>query len=216
MKKAKRYLLAIAAAVVVLALAGCGAAFDPVAFVEGGLDAAIRGDVTQEFIDSVDDMDSVEELEAEYSEMLDFVTDTTLSSAGFTDTPETLQADLKDMFANLMQKTKYEVTGEYTEDGEAYSVEVVAYPLLTYMSICNDENGEIEAAATARCDASMSMEEILTVYMEELINAMNTALENPEYGEAQTFNLTVAPDEDGYYSVDETEIEDLTTFLLGM
>ena len=216
MKKSHRYLFAVAAVIMMLALAGCGAAFDPVAFVQGGLDAAIQGNVTEEFIDSVDDVNSVEEFEADYSDMLDFVTNTTLTAAGYTEAPESIRADLKDMFATVMKNTKYEVTGEYTEEGDGYSVEVIAYPLLTYMSICNDEDGTVENAALARCDASMSMDEILTVYMEEMINAMNIALENPEYGEAQTFNIAVVLDDEGYYTVDENDIEELTGFLLGM
>ena len=111
MKKSSRSLIAAAVLILMLALAGCGAAFDPVAFVQGSLDAAVRGNVTQEFIDSVDDVDSVEELEADYDEMLDLVTDLTLSSAGFTDASDSIRADLKEMFANLMSKAKYEVTG---------------------------------------------------------------------------------------------------------
>ena len=216
MKKSSRSLIAAAILILMLALAGCGAAFDPVAFVQGGLDAAIHGDVTQEFIDSVDDVDSVEELEADYDEMLDLVTDTTLASAGFTDASESIRADLKDMFATVMKNTKYEVTGEYTEEGDGYTVEVTAYPLITYGKVIEDADGTLENTVLARCTESMTMEEILNIYMEEMIKAINTALSNPEYGEAQTFDIAVTMDDEGYYTVDETDVEELTNFLLGM
>lgn len=216
MKRSYRSLFAAAVLILMLALAGCGAAFDPVSFVQGSLDAAIQGNVTQEFIDSVDDVDSVEELEADYDEMLDLVTDTTLASAGFTDASESIRADLKDMFANLMSKTKYEVTGEYTEEGDGYTVEVTAYPLITFGKVIEDADGTVENTVMARCTASMTMEEILNIYMEEMIIAMNAALANPEYGEAQTFDIAVTMDEEGYYTVDETDVEELTNFLLGM
>ena len=215
MKRSSRSLVA-AVLVLMLALAGCGAAFDPVSFVQGSLDAAVRGNVTQEFIDSVDDVDSVEELEADYDEMLDLVTDLTLSSAGFTDASDSIRADLKDMFATVMKNTKYEVTGEYTEEGDGYIVEVTAYPLLTYGKVIEDADGTLENTALARCTESMTMEEILNIYMEEMIKAMNAALENPEYGEAQTFDVAVTMDDEGYYTVDETDVEELTNFLLGM
>ena len=216
MKRSSRSLVAAAVLVLMLALAGCGAAFDPVSFVQGSLDAAVRGNVTQEFIDSVDDVDSVEELEADYDEMLDLVTDLTLSSAGFTDASDSIRADLKDMFATVMKNTKYEVTGEYTEEGDGYIVEVTAYPLLTYGKVIEDADGTIENAVLARCTSSSTMEEILNTYMEEMIIAMNAALENPEYGEAETFEIAVMPDEEGYYTVDETDVEELTNFLLGI
>ena len=216
MKKSHRYLFAVAAVIMMLALAGCGAAFDPVAFVQGGLDAAIQGNVTEEFIDSVDDVNSVEEFEADYNDMLDFVTDTTLTAAGYTEAPESIRADLKDMFATVMKNTKYEVTGEYTEEGDGYIVEVTAYPLLTYGKVIEDADGTIENAVLARCTSSSTMEEILNTYMEEMIIAMNAALENPEYGEAQTFDIAVTMDDEGYYTVDETDVEELTNFLLGM
>ena len=216
MKRSYRSLFAAAVLILMLALAGCGAAFDPVSFVQGSLDAAVRGNVTQEFIDSVDDVDSVEELEADYDEMLDLVTDLTLSSAGFTDASDSIRADLKEMFANLMSKAKYEVTGEYTEEGDGYTVEVTAYPLITYGKVLEDADGTVENTVMARCTASMTMEEILNIYMEEMIKAMNAALENPEYGEAQTFDIAVTMDDEGYYTVDETDVEELTNFLLGM
>ena len=216
MKKSHRYLFAVAAVIMMLALAGCGAAFDPVAFVQGGLDAAIQGNVTEEFIDSVDDVNSVEEFEADYNDMLDFVTDTTLTAAGYTEAPESIRADLKDMFATVMKNTKYEVTGEYTEEGDGYIVEVTAYPLLTYGKVIEDADGTIENAVLARCTSSSTMEEILNTYMEEMIIAMNAALANPEYGEAQTFDVAVTMDDEGYYTVDETDVEELTNFLLGM
>ena len=44
MKKSHRYLFAVAAVIMMLALAGCGAAFDPVAFVQGGLDDGLTLD----------------------------------------------------------------------------------------------------------------------------------------------------------------------------
>lgn len=215
MKKSTRYLFAVAAVLVMLALAGCGGGFDPVAFVQGGLDASIHGNVSQEFIDSVDDMDSVEECEAEYDEMLDYVTEVTLSSAGYDEIPADLQANVKTMFANMMKNTKYEVSDEYTEDGDGFIVQVTAYPLLSCNKVWNDEDGAIEDAASAKIDYSMSMDEMMTVFLNETINAMNTALENPEYGEPQVLDVHILLTDEGYYEINEDDITVLTETLLG-
>ena len=74
-------------------------------------------------------------------------------------------------------------------------MEVTAYPLLTYGKVIEDADGTVENAVLARCTASSTMEEILNIYMEEMIIAMNAALENPEYGEAQTFDIAVTMDD---------------------
>ncbi|MBQ1252009.1 MAG: hypothetical protein IIY02_03740 [Firmicutes bacterium] len=215
MKKAK--LIALVLAVMcVLALSACGASFDPVAYVQGNFDAAFHGDITDEFVATLDDVDSVEDFEAEYNELIDATTDGFLTSMGIFDPSETLRADTRDMFITLMDSAKYEVSNEYVENEDgSYIVEVTVYPLLTYLDVCLDEDGAIEAAALEKVTADMSYDQIITVFLEEIIAAVNIAMENPEYGEGIVYEVEIFIDEDGYYNVDESAMEEIGAAILG-
>lgn len=217
MKKTK-LLVALLAAMCLLVFAGCGGAeFDPVAYVQGNFDAVFHGTVTDEFIATLDDVDSAEEYEEEYADLLEEISDTTLLSMGITDPTEALSADTQVMFKSIFGASKYEVSSDYVENEDgSFDVTVTVYPLLTYMDVCSDSDGSITAAAEAKVTDDMSYEEIMTVVMEEMIAKINVEMENPTYGDAQTCTVHVFIDDDGYYNVDEDEISDITTILMGV
>ena len=215
MKKSK-LILALLAVMCLFAFSACGAEFDPVAYVQGNFDAVFHGEVTDEFIATLDDVDSAEDYKEEYEELLETTTDGIITSMGITEPTEVLKNDVKNMFVNVLGATKYEVSSEYVaNDDGSFDVEVVAYPLLTYVETCNDTNGAITAAAEARVTADMTYEQIMTVVVEEMILAVNNALAAPVYGEPQTYTVHVYQDDDGLYTVDESDIAIITTTLMG-
>ena len=215
MKKSK-LILVFLAVMCIFAFSACGAAFDPVAYVQGNFDAVFHGNITEEFIDTLDDVDSVEEYREEYDELLETTSNGILTGMGLSDATEILKDDTRAMFRNVMGATKYEVSSECVEyeDG-SYDVEVTVYPLLTYMDVCSDADGSVNAAAEARVTGDMTYEQIMTVVVEEMIAEINTELANPTYGDPQTFTVHVYQDEDGLYTVDENDIAEITAALLG-
>lgn len=215
MKKSK-LILALLAVMCLFAFSACGAEFDPVAYVQGNFDAVFHGEITDEFIATLDDVDSAEDYHEEYEDILETTTDGIITSMGISEPTEVLKNDVKDMFVNVLGATKYEVNSEYvSNDDGSFDVEVVVYPLLTYVETCNDADGAISAATEARVTADMSYEQIMTVAVEEMIIAVNNALAAPTYGEPQTYTIHVYQDEDGLYTVDENDIATITTTLMG-
>lgn len=215
--KKKKLLIVLLAAMCLFAFAACGAEFDPIAYVQGSFDSVFHGTVTEEFVDSLDDVDSVEDYEAQYEELLTSITDSTLASMGITEPGEALKADTTEMFKNIFNASKYEVSSEAVENEDgSYDVEVTVYPLLTYMEVCNDSDGSVTAAAESRVTSDMSYDEIMMVFMEELIAEINAELANPTYDEAQTRTVHVYIDEDGYYNIDEDDMAEITTILMGV
>lgn len=215
MKKTK-IILALLAVMCMFAFSACGAEFDPVAYVQGNFDAVFHGEITDEFIATLDDVDSAEDYREEYDELLESTTAGIIASMGITEPTEVLKNDVKDMFVNVLGATKYEVSSDYvSNDDGSFDVEVTAYPLLTYVETCNDTNGAITAAAEARVTADMSYDQIMVVVVEEMILAVNNALSAPTYGEPETFTVHVYQDEDGLYTVDESDIANITTTLMG-
>lgn len=200
-----------------LCFCGRGAEFDPIAYVQGSFDSVFHGTVTEEFVDSLDDVDSVEDYEAQYEELLASITDSTLASMGITEPGEALKADTTEMFRNIFNASKYEVSSEAVENEDgSYDVEVTVYPLLTYMEVCNDSDGSVTAAAEGRVTSDMSYDEIMMVFMEELIAEINAELANPTYDEPQTQTVHVYIDENGYYNIDEDDMAEITTILMGV
>jgi hypothetical protein len=218
MKKTRLPLLAVIAVMLILTFTACGQSFDPVAYIQGSLDSVFHGEIDEEFVDSLSDVDSVEEFQAMYDDIIDTMTDETFTSAGLSDPDPALREQLRDAYVSVFKATKYEVTGEYTgNEDEGYKVEVIAYPLQTFNEVLEDEDGSITAVMEEKyaADSSMSTDDLLAVYVEQAAAKLQEAIANPTYGEAKTYNLTVALDDDGVYNVDEDEIAELTTFLLG-
>jgi len=215
MKKTK-LAVALLAVMCIFAFSACGASFDPVAFVQGNFDAAFHGDITDEFIATLADVDSVEEYEEQYDKMLEDTADNILISMGILEPTEMLKADTRDMFAMLMDAAKYEVNSEYVENEDgSYVVEVTVYPLLTYMDVCMDEDGSVSAAAEAKVTADMSYNQIMEVVVEEMIAEVNAEMANPTYGDAIVYEIEVFLDDEGYYTVDEYLIAEISAVLLG-
>ena len=55
----------------------------------------------------------------------------------------------------------------------------------------------------------------MATYIGIMAKEVESALADPTYGEPKTYNIRVFVDEDGYYTVDEDQIADITGFLLG-
>lgn len=214
-RKTAAILLALCLSVALLCTA-CGDSFDPVAYTQGSLDAAFHGVYDEDYINSLDDGSTKESLEADSQEIIDEMVEDTMSELGISDSSNELSGTLGEMFKNVFNATKYEV-GEATEGEEgAYDVEITIYPLLDYARICNDEDDVLTDAVLDKISLSMSDEELYTVLINELCAQVNTALENPTYGDPQTFSLHLFVNDDGYYDVDEDSMEEFAGILLGM
>ena len=215
MKKIKWCLIAVISVMLILSFSACGQKFDPVAYVQGNFDLLFHGEASEEFVDSLEDVETVDELKAEYNEIIDFFTDETINSLNMKAANDNVKNDLHQMYIALLDASKYEVTGNYSENNDEYEVEVIAYPLKTYNEVINDENGTLTAKAEEAITADASYDDIMVTYIGILAQEVESALADPTYGDPQTFNIRVFIGDDGYYTVDEDEIAEITSFLLG-
>lgn len=201
----------------VFSFAACGGEFDPVAYVEGTLEADLYGNITKDYIDQLADTDSADELENRYSEDRKTYAESFIGGMGIMDPDTELIQNTADMLGNVFAACKTEVTGEYTEgsNGEYY-VEVIAYPLLTFYDVINDKDGSLSAALAEAYSEDMTYNDLMILSLEYITEAVNTALEEPTYGDPVTFDLKVSPNGSGYYSLDPTEYEEFKAVLLDM
>lgn len=122
MKKLRSLAVLVIAAMALL-LVGCGQKFDAKGYIQGELDAVLKGEITDDYLKLVDS--SKEEIEAESAAMLDEVMEQ-FSGMGLSDE---LVGKYREYMSALMKKCKYTV-GEATKDGDSYTVPVTIEPLL--------------------------------------------------------------------------------------
>ena len=215
MKKIKWCLVAVISVMLILSFGACGQKFDPVAYVQGNFDLLFHGEASEEFVDSLEDVETVDELKAEYDEIIDYFTEETVNSLEMDTVNDSVKSDLREMYIALLDASKYEVTGNFSENDGEYEVEVIAYPLLTYNEVINDEDGTLTAKAEESITADSSYDDIMTTYIGLLADEVESSLANADYGDPKTYNIRVFVDDDGYYTVDEDQIAEITSFLLG-
>ena len=115
MKKIKWCLIAVISVMLIFSFSGCGEKFDPVAYVQGNFDLFFHGEASEEFVDSLEDVETVDELKAEYNEIVDFFTDETINSLSMDTVDDNVRNDLHQMYVALLDASKYEITGNYSE-----------------------------------------------------------------------------------------------------
>ncbi len=203
MKKLKSLAVLFIAAMVLL-LVGCGQKFDAQGYIQGELDAVLKGEITDDYLKLVDS--SREEIEAESAAMLDEVMEQ-FSGMGLSDE---LVGKYRDYMSTLMKKCKYTV-GEATKDGDSYTVPVTIEPLLFGDAMETAMAGTEEELMAWATEAMSSGEtptdaEIMEKTFELLYNALNANLDSIGYGESKEHVLNVVKGSDGKYTVAEDEV----------
>ena len=198
MKRITKILLGtMLAALMALSLTACGETFDPVAYMQGTLDSVYHNEQSQEFLDNLDDENTIESLKKDREDSINEMAESLATLSGVANPSDETLANVKKMLSDVYAATKYEV-GEATEDEDGgYTVAITVYPLLSFASVATDENGIYTDALTEALTADMS------------------ELKDPQYGDAIETTLKIS-DEGDYYIVDEDEFADFENLLLNI
>lgn len=201
----KKGIVALLAAGAMMCLSACGAGFtteDAQAYVQSALDASYKADF-DEYVKLTDS--SKEEAEEMYQQNIDNV----LTGIGLEDigVSDELIGQYRELAPDLLALANYEVTGA-EEDGDGFAVEV------TYQAYTgwNELDAELETVLTDIASSMTEMpsdEEINEIVYEEMLKLVQQKLEDPSYGEAQTFTVHVDKGSDNVYSINENDLIDL-------
>ena len=112
-----------------------------------------------------------------------------------------LQDQYRQLFADLLSISKYEV-GEAKEDGDGFTVEVTVEPFLMF----NDLEQELPPFLETENAQTMTDEELEQLVYQKMYELMSSKLEAPEYGEPQTVTVHIQPDSDGIQTIDEDDL----------
>ncbi len=215
MKKMKKIVALLLAAIMTFCLTGCIKSFDATAYVQAELDLLTRHDVKQ-YVKVL----GVSEKEAEniYNEIIDEmnISESLLQGEAAS---EEVHKGLEDWFVNVLSKTKYTVSEAKEVDGD-YTVTVEVEPVKALEGMTAALTTETEAymqqmmADAAAGGEKPSEEKINNDISKMLIDVLNGILENTTYGEKVSVETKIVKNKDGKYEIDEASFEELGTKLL--
>lgn len=201
----KKGIVALLAAGAVMLLSACGGGFtteDAQNYVQSALDAGYKADF-DEYVKQTNS--TQEEAETMYQQNIDNV----LSGVGIQDAgvSEELVEQYRTLAGDLLALANYEVTGaEESENG--FAVEVTYEPFTGYENL----DAELETVLTDIASSMTEMptdEEINQIVFEEVLKLVQQMIENPAYGEAETFTIHVDKGSDNVYSINEDDLLNL-------
>lgn len=210
----KKMLALMLALVTTLSLSGCSlfTQFDASGYTKAVLDAATKAEFDK-YIELTNS--TAEDAQAEYDEVLESF----LAEFENLSISDELLADYKQLFIDLLAKTKYTV-GEAEKDGKDFLVPLTIEPLIIYEGF----NAEVEEATAAFQEEVLaeysesgempSDEEIYERSFQIVYDIMSARLASATYGEPQTITVTVSQNADGLWGISDSDYENMVSLLV--
>ena len=203
MKRLKKLAVLLVTALV-LATTGCGQEFDAQGYVQGDLDAVLKGEISADYLKLVDSTE--EEILAENEEIMDE------NMAVFTELglSDEMVEKYRGYMTELMKMCKYTV-GEAEKTSDGYTVPVTVEPIL-FGEALNNALGDAETdlvnwiTEVAASGEVPSDEEIIEKTYDILYTYLDASLEEIQYGEGVEYTLHVYKDSDNKYTVNEDDV----------
>lgn len=218
MKKTLRKMTALLMVVITtLCFIGCGKEFDASAYMKAELDLLTRHDIEQYMeVQGVTEKEAMEIYEESMSGVTASLED--LRAAGL---PEELVNEYELWMIDLIVNTKYTVL-EATKEGDAYIVPIEVEPVRAFADVMGTLETELSAymedmIADMMAGGTQPTEDEINLWVyETLLDIVKANLDNPQFGEKQTFNITIEKNSDGLYEPDEEQLTELGMNLLDL
>ncbi|MBQ3199611.1 MAG: hypothetical protein IJB67_04535 [Firmicutes bacterium] len=190
-----------------LLFCGCGQ-YDAAAMLQGNLDVIYLGEYSPEYLQAVDL--SADEAEAAYENGL--LTSAKSFAHKYDINWELLSEETRERLVDLQREvyrhSKYEV-GEAVADGEDYLVELTVQPIDTYSKFLAEDAEGLLADRQQRLDAGeldgMSEQQLEEDWAQSILSLMEQRLDAVGYLPAETITVRIAPDEDGYLTITDSD-----------
>lgn len=211
MKQWKRVLAGALSLCLTGTLAACGGGLtekDAETYVKGHLDAAYLGVYDKAYIDLVEDMTENDAREMHEGNVSD---ETELYLLDFLEIEyptDEIMDRAEEVMEKLYAKSKYTVgTGSKTKDGD-FVVEVTVSPLDLYNLLTSDDFFDaLDQAGFDGEETEEEMKEVDAVFGMLILDALDSKLDEIEYGEDQIIMLQLKKDDEGYYGLVEAGMQ---------
>ena len=189
-----------------LLLAGCDD-FDPVDLVKADLAYLTTGALPEESGSSEAELDSLQQ-----SCQQDMIA-AALQNTGYAEYEEQITEEQQDaveaLITGALAKAKYEVSDQYTETEEGYSVEVTVYPVdfsekaLTYLT--TDFIDQWQQRISGGEYTYTTEEQLVSDIFDEVLTYLTEQLDHVDYSDPVTMTVSVEETE-GRYSVVQADL----------
>lgn len=216
MKKMKVMALALAAALCLGLLSGCGS-FSASELVKSNLDLIYLDQYSDDYLKKVGlDKEQAEqqyegglEMEAEY-----FVD---LFSIELDTCGDEVCQQIIDLYRQIYTHSKYEV-GTESRSGDTYLVQLTVYPIDIFQKVADEDTDSFWENMQTRADAGefadMTDEEYEVAWAQAVIDMVAARIDSIDYLDPQTISVQVVKDDDGVYSIDTSDFNRIDSLMI--
>lgn len=187
-------------------LTGCGKEFDASGYVKACLDANVHGEFA-EYAKITGTEES--ELQSRHDEIID----QEMAALDSLPMDEQKKNDFRELFMKLYDSCKYEVGEAVKNEDGTYTVPVTVYQLKAFKTLIQDGQTYIQEYYQTQAEAGneLSQDDLYAAMTDYIYDGLNANVSNPEYGDANTIDVTVGPSaaNSRIYEIKSEELQNL-------
>ena len=222
--------LILAFALCAVLLGGCGKedepapapepteqAFDPAAYVKGGLDAVYLGEYSDEYISMLGG-ETKESCAERYERGMQVSLDVFCTYFGieYEQCSESVRSELLELMHKMYKCAKYEI-GTPEQIGEGYTVEVKVSPIAAVAQTAQEDYPDFAKGAAERIasgELDKGSQSFIDWWAKSIHDMVNAHLVSPTYLDAQTVTVTLEKNSGGSYAFSGTSLADIDALIV--
>ena len=222
--------LILAFALCAVLLGGCGKedepapapepteqAFDPAAYVKGGLDAVYLGEYSDEYISMLGG-ETKESCAERYERGMQVSLDVFCTYFGieYEQCSESVRSELLELMHKMYKCAKYEI-GTPEQIGEGYTVEGKISPIAAVAQTAQEDYPDFAKGAAERIasgELDKGSQSFIDWWAKSIHDMVNAHLVSPTYLDAQTVTVTLEKNSGGSYAFSGTSLADVDALIV--